>query len=105
MGLMLWWKVFNNEDVVLLKKLIEAEKISPVIDRRYPLADVPAALRYLQEGHARGKVVITIRRSVSPVDGVTAIGGLTGQRHPPAAALPQHAQPRLPTASACRPRR
>ncbi len=60
MGLMLWWKVFKKEDVVLLKELIEAGKISPVIDRRYPLADVPEALRYLQGGRAQGKVVITV---------------------------------------------
>ncbi len=60
MGLMLWWKVFRNEDVTLLKELIAARKISPVIDRRYPLADVPEGLRYLQGGHARGKVVITV---------------------------------------------
>ncbi len=59
-GLMLWWKVFKKEDVALLKELIEAGKISPVIDRTYPLAHVPEALRYLQEGHARGKVVITL---------------------------------------------
>ncbi len=59
-GLMLWWKVFRKEDVALLKELIEAGKISPVIDRTYPLSDVPEALRYLQEGHARGKVVITV---------------------------------------------
>ena len=60
MGLMLGWKLFKKEDVVLLKELIEAGKISPIIDRRYPLADVPEALRYLQGGHARGKVVITV---------------------------------------------
>ncbi len=60
LGLMLWWKVFKKDDVVLLKELIEAGKISPVIDRTYPLADVPEALRYLQGGHARGKVVITV---------------------------------------------
>ena len=60
MGLMLWWKVFNKADVDLLVELIAARKISPVIDRTYPLADVPEALRYLLEGHARGKVVITV---------------------------------------------
>ncbi len=60
MGLMLGWKLFRKEDVVLLKEFIEAGKIRPVIDRRYPLADVPEALRYLQQGHARGKVVITV---------------------------------------------
>lgn len=60
MGLMMWWKVFQKEDVVLLKELVEAGKISTVIDRTYPLADVPQALRYLQGGGARGKVVITM---------------------------------------------
>ncbi len=59
-GLMLWWKVFKKEDVDLLKELIEAGKISPVIDQRYPLAEVPEALRYLQAGRAQGKVVITM---------------------------------------------
>jgi threonine dehydrogenase-like Zn-dependent dehydrogenase len=44
---------------VALKELIEADKITPVIDRRYPLRDVPEAIRYLDAGHARGKVVIT----------------------------------------------
>ena len=60
LGLMLWWKVFKKDDVVLLTTLIDAGKLTPVIDRRYPLAHVPAALRYLQGGHARGKVVITV---------------------------------------------
>jgi NADPH:quinone reductase-like Zn-dependent oxidoreductase len=59
MGLMLWWKPFTTEDVVLLKELIEAGKVTPVIDRTYPLAEVPEALRYLEAGHAQGKVVIT----------------------------------------------
>ncbi len=59
-GLMLWWKVFKKDDVALLKELIQARKVSPVIDRTYPLAEVPEALRYLHEGHARGKVVITV---------------------------------------------
>jgi NADPH:quinone reductase-like Zn-dependent oxidoreductase len=43
-----------------LKELLEARKITPVIDRTYPLSDVPEAIRYLEEGHARGKVVITV---------------------------------------------
>ncbi len=50
----------NNEDLVVLKELIEAGKVTPVIDRTYPLSEVPEAIRYLEEGHARGKVVITI---------------------------------------------
>jgi NADPH:quinone reductase-like Zn-dependent oxidoreductase len=50
----------NHEDMIALKELIESGKVTPVIDRRYPLAEVPEAIRYLQEGHARGKVVITV---------------------------------------------
>jgi NADPH:quinone reductase-like Zn-dependent oxidoreductase len=46
------------EDLVVLKKLIESGKVTPVIDRTYPLSEVPEALRYLEEGHAQGKVVI-----------------------------------------------
>jgi NADPH:quinone reductase-like Zn-dependent oxidoreductase len=47
-------------DLRVLKELIESGKVSPVIDRTYPLSDVPEAIRYLEEGHARGKVVITV---------------------------------------------
>jgi NADPH:quinone reductase-like Zn-dependent oxidoreductase len=50
----------NGRDLLLLKDLLEAGKIVPVIDRRYPLNEVAEALRYLEEGHAQGKVVITI---------------------------------------------
>ena len=50
----------NKNDLVFMKELLEAGKVVPVIDRRYPLREVPEALRYLEEGHARGKVVITI---------------------------------------------
>ena len=50
----------NKTDLILLKDLLEAGKIVPVIDRRYPLSDVAEALRYLEEGHAKGKVVITM---------------------------------------------
>src|SRR5918911_728584 len=50
----------NHEDLLVLKELIESGKITPVIDRTYPLAEVPEAIRYLEEGHARGKVVITV---------------------------------------------
>jgi NADPH:quinone reductase-like Zn-dependent oxidoreductase len=48
------------EDLIFLKELIESGKVTPVIDRTYPLAEVPAAVRYLEQGHARGKVVIVI---------------------------------------------
>jgi NADPH:quinone reductase-like Zn-dependent oxidoreductase len=50
----------NHEDLLVLKELVESGKVAPVIDRTYPLAEVPEAIRYLEEGHARGKVVITV---------------------------------------------
>jgi NADPH:quinone reductase-like Zn-dependent oxidoreductase len=50
----------SRDDLVFLKELIEAGKVTPVIDRRYPIAEVPEAIRYLEEGHAQGKVVITV---------------------------------------------
>jgi NADPH:quinone reductase-like Zn-dependent oxidoreductase len=50
----------SSADLEFLSGLIEAGKITPVIDRTYPLSEVPAAIRYLEEGHARGKVVITV---------------------------------------------
>jgi NADPH:quinone reductase-like Zn-dependent oxidoreductase len=50
----------NKEDLQILKQLIEAGKLTPVIDRTYPLAEVPEAIRYLENGHARGKVVIRV---------------------------------------------
>jgi NADPH:quinone reductase-like Zn-dependent oxidoreductase len=50
----------NKGDLATLKELIEARKITPVIDSTYSLSETPDALRYLEEGHARGKVVITL---------------------------------------------
>jgi NADPH:quinone reductase-like Zn-dependent oxidoreductase len=50
----------NHEDLIVLKELIESGKVTPVIDRTYPLSEVPQAIRYLEQGHARGKVVITV---------------------------------------------
>lgn len=49
----------SKEDLVILRDLMEAGKITPVIDRSYSLSEVPEAIRYLDRGHARGKVVIT----------------------------------------------
>jgi NADPH:quinone reductase-like Zn-dependent oxidoreductase len=46
--------------MAVLKELLEAGKLTPVIDRTYPLSEVPEAIRYLEEGHARGKVVIAV---------------------------------------------
>ncbi|MCC6398601.1 MAG: NAD(P)-dependent alcohol dehydrogenase [Bacteroidetes bacterium] len=50
----------NQDDLVFIKGLLEAGKVVPVIDRRFPLRETAEALRYLGEGHARGKIVITI---------------------------------------------
>lgn len=50
----------KREDLITLRELMEAGKVAPVIDRRYRLNEVPEAIRYLEEGHARGKVVITL---------------------------------------------
>ena len=50
-----------KKDLVLLSDLLAARKVVPVIDRRYSLSDVSEALRYLEEGHAQGKVVITVK--------------------------------------------
>jgi NADPH:quinone reductase-like Zn-dependent oxidoreductase len=51
----------NAEDLLFVKELIEAGKVRPVIDRTYSLREVPDAIRYLHEGHARGKIVIAVR--------------------------------------------
>ena len=50
----------NHEDMLALKELTESGKLTPVIDRTYPLAEAPRAIRYLEEGHAKGKVVVTV---------------------------------------------
>jgi NADPH:quinone reductase-like Zn-dependent oxidoreductase len=50
----------SARDLETLTGLIEAGTISPVIDRTYPLRETAAAIRYLEQGHARGKVVITV---------------------------------------------
>ena len=57
----------NREDLVYLTELIEAGKVTPVIDRRYTLAEVPEAMAYLGEGHSRGKSIVTI------------VGGVVGE--------------------------
>jgi NADPH:quinone reductase-like Zn-dependent oxidoreductase len=56
------WKPNKREDLAFLAELFEAGKVVPVIDRRYTLAEIPDALRYLGEGNARGKVVITVEQ-------------------------------------------
>ncbi len=62
-GLMLWWKAMHPPDVDRIKELIAAGKLRPAIDRRYPLEEVAEALRWVEDGHARGKVVINVSQS------------------------------------------
>jgi len=50
----------SKEDLVILQGLLEAGKVKLVIDRTYPLSETAEAIRYLELGHARGKVVITV---------------------------------------------
>ena len=59
----LMYKPNKKEDVDFMKELLEAGKVKPVIDRRYPLSEVSEAFRYLGEGHAQGKVVITVEHN------------------------------------------
>ena len=58
-GLLLWWKPFDATDVQRLTELVAAGSIKPAIDRTFPLDQVVEALRYVTDGHNRGKVVIT----------------------------------------------
>jgi len=51
---------FNKKDMMVLADLMQSGKMTPVIERTYKLSDVPEALRYLEQGHARGKVVVTV---------------------------------------------
>jgi NADPH:quinone reductase-like Zn-dependent oxidoreductase len=55
----------RKEDLAILCDLMQTGKVTPVIDRTYPLSEVPEAFRYLEEGHARGKIVITLAENDS----------------------------------------
>ncbi len=61
LGLLWGWKPFDPTDIATLSRLLESGAIRPAIDRRYPLAEVPAALRDLQAGRPIGKLIITVR--------------------------------------------
>jgi NADPH:quinone reductase-like Zn-dependent oxidoreductase len=50
----------SQKDLTILADMMQSGKVKPVIDRTYKLSEVPAAIAYLEEGHARGKVVITL---------------------------------------------
>jgi NADPH:quinone reductase-like Zn-dependent oxidoreductase len=52
----------NKGDIVVLRKLLEAGTVTPVIDRQYELSEAPEAFRYLGDGHARGKIVVTVEQ-------------------------------------------
>jgi NADPH:quinone reductase-like Zn-dependent oxidoreductase len=52
----------SREDLVFLNGLLEAGRVVPVIDKRYPLREAAEAFRYLGTGHARGKVVVTMNQ-------------------------------------------
>ena len=58
MGLMLGWKPMNRPDINELLRLVKAGKLTPHIDRRYPLDEVVQALRFIDDGKARGKVLV-----------------------------------------------
>jgi NADPH:quinone reductase-like Zn-dependent oxidoreductase len=53
----------NKDDLSVLRDLMQAGKLTPVIDRRYPLAETAQAISYLEQGHAKGKVIITVDQS------------------------------------------
>ena len=69
MGIVMW-KPNNQEDLSILEALIAASKVTPVIDKCYPLSEVPEALRYLEAGHAQGKVVIRVEQNSDGVVGL-----------------------------------
>jgi NADPH:quinone reductase-like Zn-dependent oxidoreductase len=50
----------NQKDLTVLADMMQSGKVTPVIDRTYPLSEIREAVRYLEQGHARGKVVITV---------------------------------------------
>jgi NADPH:quinone reductase-like Zn-dependent oxidoreductase len=55
----------NHNDLALLADLMQSGKVKPVIDRTYKLSDVPEAIKYLEQGHARGKVVVSVTEPAS----------------------------------------
>jgi NADPH:quinone reductase-like Zn-dependent oxidoreductase len=67
MGLLLWWKPFNPDDVATIEALFAEGNVKPAIDRRYGLTEVVEALRWVNDGHAKGKVIITMAAEHPPI--------------------------------------
>lgn len=68
-GLMLWWKPFHPPDVDRLKSLYRSGAYRPRVDRTYPLAEVADALRWVDDGKARGKVLVAVRGEAEDASG------------------------------------
>ena len=64
----------NTQDLEFLKQLIETGKVRPVVDRTFSLSEVPDAIRYLNTGHARGKIVISVPGAGSATEAMAATG-------------------------------
>jgi len=66
LGLLLWWKPFDPDDVARVTRLVEDGSVRPAIDSRYPLDDVVAALRQVNDGRAKGKVLVMVAPEPPP---------------------------------------
>jgi NADPH:quinone reductase-like Zn-dependent oxidoreductase len=72
MGLLLWWKPFNVDDVETIVGLIASGKVKPFIDRRFPLDQIVDALRYVDDGRAKGKVIVNVSGDDADAPGADA---------------------------------
>ncbi len=73
----------NRKDLTILADLIQAGKMKPVIDKTYPFSQLPEAMRYLEEGHARGKIVLTVGDNIEPLaPGANRAAGPAGTPSP-----------------------
>ncbi len=66
----------SQKDLIFIKELIDAGKVTPVIDRGYPLRNVADAIRYVEAGHAKGKVIITVERDDKAGEGLPLAAGI-----------------------------